>query len=341
MSLSVLHHPACHAHDLPAEARGSSHVERPERLDAYRFGLEALDTEIEWRQAVPVETEVLGSVHTSDHVQRVEQACSQGRFLDADTYARPESWDAARAAAGAAIMIAQQAADGVPGIAMTRPPGHHATGNQAMGFCLFNNIALAAQALTHEHRTVAIVDIDVHHGNGTQELFFDRDDVLYVSLHQSPFYPGTGLAHETGTGAGEGFTVNLPVPEGTGHAGWLELIDRVVVPVLEAFSPDVLLISAGYDAHREDPVGGLELVAGTFHSALQRFQATVPNLGLILEGGYSLEALEACASATVAALVGAEDPVKETITEGVRPWGMLRSEVESFHAGRWPVNLQN
>lgn len=337
--LTVFTHPTCREHDLPDGQGRGTHVERPQRLDAVRKGLDAFDGDVRYEQADLADRDRVTRVHDPDQVRTVETACDTGTFVDADTYARPESWEAALASAGAAVQVAQRASRGEPAFSLARPPGHHATATKAMGFCLFNNVAIAAEAMMREHRRVAIVDVDVHHGNGTQELFYDRDDVLYVSLHQSPFYPGTGMAHETGTGSGEGYTVNLPVPESTSHAGWTELVDRVVVPVLESFEPGVLLVSAGYDAHRLDPIGGLNLVAGTFHRAIQRFRELTPNVGAVLEGGYSLEALEICATATAAALAGEADPVKETIVEGVNPWGMLRSGVENYHAGRWPVKL--
>ncbi len=333
--LKVVSHPSCLRHDVPGSKAGP-HVERPDRIPAARQGLEALKAT--FVEARPVDRDSLLRVHTTDHVRRVEAACDRGEWLDSDTYARPESWEASRAAGGAAIDTARLTADGDPAFSLARPPGHHATRSRAMGFCLFSNVALAADALAREGRRVAIVDVDVHHGNGTQDVFYERDDVLFVSLHQSPFYPGTGHAHEIGRGPGEGYTVNLPVPSGTGHAGWLELVDRVVVPVVEAFSPDVILVSAGFDAHREDPIGGLDLVADTFYEAVAGLRE-IAATGAVLEGGYSLEALEVCARSVGAALIWEANPVKETITEGVRPWGMLRSEVESYHAGRWPVRL--
>ncbi len=336
MPVHVLTHPACREHRTPD---GREHVERPARLEAARKGLAAWPGELAWDQAPMAKKGDLMDVHIPEHVERVERRCAAGGWFDSDTYAVPESWDAAVASAGGALRAGRLAADGTRAISLTRPPGHHATASQAMGFCLFNNVAAAAHDLTRMGLEVAIVDIDVHHGNGTQDIFYERGDVLYVSLHQSPFYPGTGHAHEIGQGPGRGYTVNLPVPSGTGHAGWLELIERVVLPVLDAFEPDVILVSAGYDAHALDPIGGLELVAPTYHACLQQLLSVTGDLACILEGGYSLEALGTCLPATAAALAGQAEPSEEPITQGVRPWGMLASPLKNHVAEHWPVDL--
>jgi acetoin utilization deacetylase AcuC-like enzyme len=334
--LTVLAHPACGEHDLPDSSTIGTHVERPARIPSVREGIDDVDADIAHEQARAVKRDALAYVHTPEHVRSIEQACQQGTMIDQDTYTRPESWRAALAAAGCALDAARTAIDGQPTFAIPRPPGHHATPDQAMGFCLFNNAAIAAETLTREGHTVAIVDVDVHHGNGTQDVFYERADVLFASIHQSPFYPGTGMAHETGRGAGADHTINLPVPADTGHAGWLELLRRVIVPALETYAPDLVIVSAGFDAHREDHVGGLALVADTVHEAIRELHVGAP-VCAILEGGYSLDALIACAGATAAALAGAENPHPETIRQGVRPWPMLESDVTTHLAEAWPI----
>ena len=205
----------------------------------------------------PVTTETLLRVHDRQYIESIAATAGRRVRLDPDTYASPVSEEIARLAAGAAVGAVDHTLAGGRGLAFVRPPGHHAERGRAMGFCLYNNIAVAAaHALTSGFERVAIVDYDVHHGNGTQWMFYDEPRVLYLSLHQYPFYPGTGAAGDVGREAGAGFTVNIPLEAGAGDADYALVFDQAVVPILEAFDPDLLLLSAGYDAHDRDPLGG-------------------------------------------------------------------------------------
>ncbi len=294
------------------------HPERPERLEAARSGLAAgLPSDRRVALAATRADDVdLARVHPGEYVPALARALRRGSgHLDPDTYFSEGSEDAAFAAAGGAIAMARALVrgDADAGVALLRPPGHHATPRRPMGFCLMNNIALAAAAaLDQGAERVAIVDWDVHHGNGTQDAFYDDPRVLFVSLHQWPFYPGTGRPDEIGVGRGRGTTVNLAMPEGSGPEAYGEAFRRVVLPSLEAFGADALFVSAGFDAHGRDPLGGLHLDDATFGAmagALVRHVdgAGHGRIGFFLEGGYDLDALEGSMRA-VARSLGADAP---------------------------------
>ena len=264
------------------------------------------------REPGPAAREALERVHKAGYLDRIEGLRGRAVMLDEDTFTSPESVDVARLAAGAAVAAADHALDGGgPAIALVRPPGHHAERGRAMGFCLYNNVAVAAaHALSRGARRVGVVDIDVHHGNGTQRIFYDDPRVLYVSLHQFPFYPGTGAADEVGEGAGAGFTLNVPLAAGAGTADYLLAQDRVVTPVLDAFDPDLLLVSAGFDAHACDPLGGMRVTTEGYAALVGRLKAVADarcggRLAVVTEGGYDLPALAACTQATIEVLAGA------------------------------------
>jgi acetoin utilization deacetylase AcuC-like enzyme len=287
------------------------HPERPDRIRALEAALGANDW-IGWEafEAPRATDEQLLRVHTREHLERVRAACERSQPLDLDTPVVPASWEAALHAAGGACALVEALLGGAAptGFSALRPPGHHAEPHRAMGFCLFSNVAIAARHALAAlgARRVAIVDWDVHHGNGTQAAFYADPDVLFVSLHQWPFYPGTGGRAETGSGAGEGCTVNLPLPAGSGHDEWLAALDDLAIPVLRDFAPDLVLISAGYDAHRDDPLGGCLLDTATYGEMTDRLRGVADDLdapiGAVLEGGYDLDALAASALATMNAL---------------------------------------
>lgn len=221
-------------------------------------------------------------VHAPEYLDLLENI-SEPSFLDPDTVVSETSWTAALLAAGIAIEAAETS-----GFALVRPPGHHALPGRAMGFCLVNNIAVAARHMQAEHGVgrVAIVDYDVHHGNGTQEIFWDDDTVLFVSLHQWPFYPGTGGPDEQ-----RETTVNIPMDAGSGDEEYLLAFDKVVVPAIEKFGPDLILVSAGFDAHVEDPLAQIRVTAQGFRELSRRCAALAPRLAAVLEGGYNIVTL--------------------------------------------------
>jgi len=251
----------------------------------------------------------LSLVHPVSYLEALRTFCeSGGGALDPDTMAGPGSWDTALLAAGAglAVIEALGRGDGDVAFVAARPPGHHALAAEPMGFCLLNNVAVAAATLARQGERVLIVDWDVHHGNGTQAIFWDDPRVLYVSTHQWPLYPGTGRVAETGGPGAPGLTVNVPLPPRATGDVVLRALDDVVAPVVEGFSPTWVLASAGYDAHRADPMAGLHLTAGDFADIAARVKAFAPRPGrvaLLLEGGYDLDALRLSVGASLGALL--------------------------------------
>jgi acetoin utilization deacetylase AcuC-like enzyme len=305
--------PACLLHQAPP-----GYPECPERLS----GVLAHLRERGWPIAEPppegapeAVREAVAAVHEAEYVARFERSAARGDSLldSADNPLSAGTWDAAWGAVAATLAATEwmAAENGRAAFAAVRPPGHHAESELAMGFCFFNNAAVAAEHLRRRHGAarVAIFDFDVHHGNGTQHIFEERADVLYASTHQYPFYPGTGAAGERGLDAGEGFTLNVPLPAGTGDEGYEEAIRGRILPALRRFAPDALIVSAGFDAWQRDPLGGMRVTAEGFRAWgdwLRDLAAGIcgGRLLALLEGGYDLESLPRLVEAHLEGLAG-------------------------------------
>jgi len=303
---------------------GPGHPERVARLAAVAEGIEdaRLDDALAVLPARDATHDELVRVHDPSLLERLEELARRGGgVIDPDTVASSGSWDAARRAAGAGLAAIESLdrGDGEAAFLGVRPPGHHATGRVPMGFCLLNNVAITAAALTARGMRVAVVDYDAHHGNGTQDIFWEDPRVLYVSLHEWPLYPGTGRLDETGGAGAKRTTLNVPLPAGATGDVYLRAFDELVEPVVAAFTPDWVLVSAGYDAHRADPLTGLALSSGDYAALAARARALAPRPGrtvVFLEGGYDLTALRDSVAATLPALLGEPPHPTERETTG-------------------------
>jgi acetoin utilization deacetylase AcuC-like enzyme len=302
-------HPSSLDHDT------GPHPERPARITAIVEALDARDwVGFERHDSPAAELDAIHAVHPPAHTAAIERAASSGRPLDADTAVSPGSWPAALHAAGGAVAVVDEllSAGAAIGASLHRPPGHHAETARAMGFCLLNSVAIAARHARHGHgvERVMVLDWDVHHGNGTSEIFYEDPSVLFCSIHESPLYPGSGAASELGSGAGEGLNVNLPVPAGSGDAVFRSLVEHVAAPLARAYEPQLILVSAGFDAHADDPLAscvvtehGFAAMAATVRDVARDLDVPV---GIVLEGGYALDALGRSVVATLEAAAGDE-----------------------------------
>jgi acetoin utilization deacetylase AcuC-like enzyme len=295
------------AHVAPRE-----HPERPERLAAIESllaerGLSARCIPVAARPATRAELELAHDPRFLDELEATVRGAGESGWLDPDTFYSPGTWTATLLAAGATVELVNRVAAGTldNGAAFVRPPGHHATRDRAMGFCLVNNVAVAAAGLHAQGKRVAIFDWDVHHGNGTEAIFDEEPDVLYCSTHEWPQYPGTGLADYVGSGRGVGATVNVPLQRGTRPDAYLAAYRARIRPAIVDFAPDVIIVSAGFDAHREDPLGGLKLEDETYAELTRDLLSLQPRLAVILEGGYDLGALARSSARVVETLLGA------------------------------------
>jgi acetoin utilization deacetylase AcuC-like enzyme len=316
-----------------------AHVEAPERFPAALAGIEEAEgagVSVEWRPCRPAPHKALTAVHTPAYLDELENLSARGGgYLNLDTGLNAASWEAATLASGAAIGAVESALSGTAAFAIARPPGHHAGRDYGMGFCLLNNAAIAAEhARSQGVDRIAILDWDVHHGNGTQDIFYADGGVLYLSVHQSPFYPGTGAAREVGKGQGEGLTANVPLPARSGEDDYAAAFAGFFVPILREFRPELLIVSAGYDAHAKDLIGGMRLQSPSFGRFAAELAAVAREVGaaplaLLLEGGYNLDALTESVAATVKGVEKDQAPSWE-YTGDVRPVEAARKTLAPF-----------
>ncbi len=341
MRFAIVADPVFLKHATPA-----GHPERAQRSAVLLAAVESLkDPRVVRVPAKPADWRWISRVHSTRHLETVRaSAGKEFTQLDPDTSAGPESLEAALHAAGSCIQLVEDVVAGEmsAAFALVRPPGHHAEKDRIMGFCLINNIAVAAEralALPGIQR-VAIIDYDVHHGNGTQNIFENRRDILYISVHQHPLYPGTGSFHEKGVGEGLGYTVNFPAPPGMGNHFYAALMDELIIPILTQYKPDLVLASAGFDAHCDDPLASMNLDTQGYRYIASRLNSIAARvcggkIVYVLEGGYDLDALQASVMATIQTTLNADfpDPVGDASELG-QAW---RRRAKQAHSNHWTL----
>ncbi len=324
-STALVYHPLCLEHNNPA-----GHPERPERLTATLKLLDENKMMPRLHLTMPKEAseETIARIHHEHYIEAVkETAKAGGGYIDADTYISRDSYRAARLAAGAVVAAIDRFADAglTNAFCLVRPPGHHATADTGMGFCLFNNLAIGVEYAKSKYGVgnILIVDWDAHHGNGLQDIFYARSDVLYISLHQSPHYPGTGHLDEIGIEEGEGYTINIPLPAGSGDAVFNQAFGRIIAPVATQFKPQFIMLAAGYDGHFADPLASLNLTTQGYARMSEEIVSLASSIGCMviasLEGGYDLTALSHSVLATLSRMANIEADLADPFEAPARP----------------------
>ncbi len=341
MAVGYVYDPVYLKHDT------GEHVENAQRLEAIISHLEqtGLKSQLTLVKPRPASVEELALVHQEQYISHIQEVAQKGGgWLDADTVMSSDSYEAARYAAGGVIRAVEAVMAGeiASAFALVRPPGHHATSRRAMGFCLFNNIAIATRHALAQYKLerILIIDFDVHHGNATHEAFYDNPQVMYISTHQYPFYPGTGDFKETGGGAAKGTTINIPLPAGCGDGEYLPVFEQVIVPAAKRFQPQLILVSAGYDNHWADPLALMQVSVTGFAQMARVIKGLADELCggrlvFTLEGGYNLNALAASVKATFDVLLGntaIDDPLGQSPRSfGAPNIGRLIEAIKEIH----------
>ena len=298
----------------------SDHPEKAERLVAIMNEIKKTSffKNLEIIEPKILPEKLLYNVHSDNLIQQIKKVSSgEGAWITLDTYVCPSSFNIAKLAAGGVLQACKNVISGKVdnAYALVRPPGHHATRDNSMGFCLFNNAAIAANEISMNNKKILIFDFDVHHGNGTQDIFYDRKDVLYQSIHLSPHYPGTGSINEIGIGEGEGYTVNAPLSYGNGNKAVSKILEKVFLPIAKQFKPELILVSCGYDSHHSDPLGGLRFTTNFYAEMIAKYQKIQSKIVCTLEGGYNLKWMGKCVASQLGQManqpISFNDSVKE------------------------------
>jgi len=314
MTTQVIYTNEFNRHDNP------SHPENARRLNVMIDELEKTPFygELEILEPKILSDRPLREIHSSRMIQQVKDISQiEDSWIDLDTYVCKGDYEIAKLAAGAMLQACENVLSGKAdnSYALVRPPGHHATIGRSMGFCLFNNIAIAANEIAKKGKKVLIMDFDVHHGNGTQDIHYHRSDIMYQSLHLSPHYPGTGDINEVGIDDGEGYTINSPLSYGNGNDAARTILDEIFLPIAKQFKPDIILFSSGYDSHHSDPLGGLRFTSDFYGEIIKKYQKIQPKIACTIEGGYNLQWIGKCLVSQIAQMMNKQITFKDEIRE--------------------------